>query len=849
MRLTRLGMVAERLTIAFWPVWTVLFSVAALVLLGLHETAPVEVLWIGALAVTATLLWFIVAGLRRFRWPSRAEAVARLDETLPGRPLQALGDVQAIGAGDAESTAVWEAHQRRMAERAASARRVPPDLRLSTRDPFALRYVALVALVLGVLFGSIWHVANVGQTVARGSDLDLAGGPAWEGWVEPPAYTGLPSLYLNDIGAGVLSAPAGSRVTLRLYGEVGALSVDETVSGREGEEIVPATDANQDFEIAQGGRLAIMGPGGREWRVEIVSDAPPSIAAEGDLEREANGRMSQPFRATDDYGVSAGQALISLDMPALSRQHGLAVEPDPREPITLDLPMTISGDRRDFVETLIEDFSKHPWVGLPVALTFTAVDAAGQEGESAPLEMHLPGRRFFDPLAAALIEQRRDLLWARANGPRVAQVLRAVTHRPDEIIRDGGSYLPLRVAIRRLEVGTDAAGGLSAEVQEEVAEALWIIALQIEEGDLSDALERLRRAQDRLTEAIRDGATDEEIAALMDEFREALQDYMRQLAEQQDPNAQTEMSENTQTMTGDQLQELLDRLQQLMEEGRTEEAMALMEQLRQMMENMQVTQGGQGQQGQSPGDQAMQGLAETLRDQQGLSDEAFRNLQEQFNPNFGQQGQQGQQGQGQPGQGQMGQGQQGQGQMGDASPDGQPSQPGQSGQQGAPDAEELAERQGALRRRLEGLRQNLPGAGTEAGDAARESLGEAEGAMDRAEDALEGNDLAGAIDEQSRAMEAIREGMRNLGEAMAQQQRGQEGQGEQFGRADSDTQRDPLGREAGTSGSFGSDENLLQGEDIYRRARDLLDEIRRRSGDRERPELELDYLKRLLDRF
>ena len=44
------------------------------------------------------------------------------------------------------------------------------------------------------------------------------------------------------------------------------------------------------------------------------------------------------------------------------------------------------------------------------------------------------------------------------------------------------------------------------------------------------------------------------------------------------------------------------------------EAQEALEQLRQMMENMQVTQ-GQGQQGQSPGEQAMEGLAETLREQ------------------------------------------------------------------------------------------------------------------------------------------------------------------------------------------------------------------------------------------
>ncbi|MFN4130908.1 MAG: DUF4175 family protein, partial [Paracoccaceae bacterium] len=47
----------------------------------------------------------------------------------------------------------------------------------------------------------------------------------------------------------------------------------------------------------------------------------------------------------------------------------------------------------------------------------------------------------------------------------------------------------------------------------------------------------------------------------------------------------------------------------------------------------------------------------------------------------------------------------------------------------------------------------------------------------------------------------------------------------------------------------GSDRNMLQGEDVYRRAQDLLDEIRRRTGDQQRPEAERDYLRRLLDMF
>jgi hypothetical protein len=144
---------------------------------------------------------------------------------------------------------------------------------------------------------------------------------------------------------------------------------------------------------------------------------------------------------------------------------------------------------------------------------------------------------------------------------------------------------------------------------------------------------------------------------------------------------------------------------------------------------------------------------------------------------------------------------------------------------------------------------NLPGAGTPEGDAAREALGRAGRAMDDAEDALRENDLAGALDNQAEAIEALREGLRNLGEAMANQQQQPGQQGDAPGNRQANRPLDPLGREPGANGQIGTEEELLQGEDVYRRARELLDEIRRRSADQSRPDEELDYLRRLLDRF
>ncbi len=839
-------MVAERTTRAFWPLWSILLLVVAALMFGLHEVFPLEAVWGGTVVVAIGAVWALVRGLRRFRWPRPAEALDRLDRTLPGRPITALADDLAIGASDAGAQAVWKAHLARMAEKVRDARAVEPDLRVSDRDPYALRYVAVLAFAMALLFGSLLKVATV-TDLAPGAGSQLATGPSWEGWIEPPAYTGKPALYLNDIDRAAFAVPQASRLTLRLYGEVGALTVNETVSGRIGE-VPSATESTQSFDITRSGKLEIAGEGGRFWQIEVIADAAPTVEVLGEAERGVGGEMRLPFRAMDDYAVVSGSAEMALNLDAVDRRHGLALDPEPRDNLTLDLPMTITGDRGDFEETLIDNLSQHPLATLPVTLELAVADALGQIGQSGPETITLPGRRFFVPLAGAIIEQRRDLLWNRQNATRVAQVLRAVSHKPDDVFRSETAYLKLRVALRRLELFTEY--GLTDERVDEIAQVLWDIAILIEDGSLADARERLRQARERLQEAMRNGATDEEIAELMQELREAMQDYMRQLAEQQgeqdQQNAQNQ--QNMQEVTGDQLQALMDRIQELMEQGRMDEAQELLDRLAEMMENMQVVQ---GQQGQNPGQQAMEGLADTLRQQQGLSDETFGDLQEQFNQDGQQPGEQGQPGQ----QGQQGQLPGQQGQQGDGQQFGQGQNQGQNGQQvpgqgnrpGELSRESLAERQRALRGELDRQTGNLPGAGTEEGDAARDALDRAGRAMDQAEENLRENDLAGALDDQAEAIEALREGMRNLGEAMAQQQQGQQGDAE--GQARANRQRDPLGREPGANGQVGTDEQLLQGDDVYRRARELLDEIRRRSSDQTRPDTELDYLKRLLERF
>lgn len=855
LRWTWTGLWSERLVRAFWPFTTTALATSAA--LGLRVQDALPPLWTTAGAIGAGLALVATAGfgLWRLQIPTREDAIARLDASLPGRPISTLADTQAIGADDPASRQVWAAHLARMQARLAQARPVRGDTNLARFDRYGLRYMALTAFAVAVIFGAPARMAELGDLAQLpGRAEAIALGPSWEGWVQPPPYTGRPSLYLNELDRARLELPQGSNVVLRFYGQEGVMTLQETLSGRE--EFDMAAMA-QDFTVERSGRLSVRGPAGRDWEVVALIDQPPSVALDGVAERERGGLMRQAFTAQDDYGVVEGEMLVALDLGQVERRYGLSLDPEPRDAFRVPLPMPVSGGRAEVADAVVEDFSQHPWANLPVTVALQVLDARGQLGETAAMPMILPGRRFFDPMAAAVIELRRDLLWSRENAARVAQLYRAIGHLPEQAFR--GAEARIRYTqTREVLLASLTQGDIDTATRDDLAQKLWDLAILLEDGELADARERLRRAQERLDEAVRNGADPAEIADLMDELREAMRDYMRQLAEQPREPGQAGPDGESMEITQDQIQQLLERIQELMEEGRMEEAAELLAQLNALLENLQVAE-GQGGEGQ-PGDEAMQGLGDSLRQQQDLADDTFGNLQEQFRG--GQPGQ-GQPGQGQPQQGQSQQGQEPGDEPGQGQGDGQEGEP-QEGQGEGADGEgdnaqagneqgqslgDLAQRQRDLADQLRQQQlQPLPGEGTAEGDAALDALERAQRAMEEAARALGEGNAADALNRQADAMEAMRDGLRAMGNAQRQAQREQQ-DGTTAAETGTNGQRDPLGRAINRGGEVGTQENMLQGEDTYRRARDLLEELRRRSAELDRPEAELDYLRRLLDRF
>ena len=237
--------------------------------------------------------------------------------------------------------------------------------------------------------------------------------------------------------------------------------------------------------------------------------------------------------------------------------------------------------------------------------------------------MRLPERLFTKPLARALIEQRRILALDANQNSQVYAALDALMIAPELFMPEAGQYLGLYSVARQLEAArTD-------DALREVVASLWSLAVTIEDGDITDVDKALRAAQEALKQALERGASDEEIKKLTENLRAALDNFMRQLAEQLRNNPQQlarPLDPNTRVMRQQDLNNMIERMERLSRSGDKEAAKQLLEQLQQMLENLQMAQPGQS--GDSDMEQALNELGDMIRKQQQLRDKTFKQGQD-----------------------------------------------------------------------------------------------------------------------------------------------------------------------------------------------------------------------------
>jgi uncharacterized protein (TIGR02302 family) len=450
-----------------------------------------------------------------------------------------------------------------------------------------------------------------------------------------------------------------------------------------------------------------------------------------------------------------------------------------------------------------------------------------------------------------VVEQRKKLVRDPSTTEPVAQALDALTIGGDKVGEDSFTYLSLRDAYWRLMSNP------SHEAIGSVVDQLWQIALRIEDGDLPEAEREVKSAQDALSQALQKNASPDEIKQLVDNLRDALSRYMQALAQQAQDKGN--MAKQEQQQNGDQLlsqqdlDKMLSNIEKLAQAGSKEMAERMLSELKDILERMQAGNIPENAK-QQRASRMMKDLNDVISNQQKLLDDTFQAKRQQgerggeqsqqfevsppgqpmdFGPGMGMapfmdmpgesnqgqlksQGESGKQG-GAPGQGKLEMGQQPQG-----------------GQHG-----DLAKRQQELRDKLQSLIDRFR---IEGNDAPQQFDGAGK-SMAEAQDAIGQDELDQATQAQNQALDSLRKGAQSLAEQMEQGGEIQAGQGP------GNNGRDPLGRpDRSNRPDLGLSVKVPDEIDIQR-AREVLDEIRQRLGDPQRPTFELDYLERLIKPF
>ncbi|EJF98267.1 TIGR02302 family protein [Bartonella vinsonii subsp. arupensis Pm136co] len=784
----------ERIWIRLLPFFLVLSLFCSLSWLGLFGILGYwpHLLLLGImLFFAAGSLFFLI----HFRFPTIREVYQRLEQanSLKNQPLSVQTDRLCLENDEDFSVLVWREHQRRMAKQLHSLKTgfIYPNSAIC--DPLALRALCVLLFVCAFSFS----FGSLGGRLADAFDLrPMVDETSMriDAWVTPPAYTGVAPLYLTQGKEKQLAVPEGSNVVVRVVNGAGiTVKANSEEDAREilfskKNEKVALDDPIVQFEtrLERSMNLEVSSRHKKQqWHLQMIKDQIPTIRWLEKPGRILTGSLELQYELDDDYGVT--KAFIEIE-PFLNQRKGASSLYKAPE-IELLLPRGGKGKMRT-----VKDVSAHPWAGSEVKITLVAEDGAGQKAYSKTFVMTLPQRVFSNPVARAVSELRRLLALDALAQERVLDMLSALLVRPEEGLKNITHFLALQSAWTRLSMAE------SEDDLRDVVDYLWQIALGIEDNQLESVQKNLKQAQAALRDALRYGAPATEIERLMADLRQAMDDYIHALAEKAQDKSNNSNPNNHNlsrpNLSEDSLEKKLNLIEEMAKMGSSVAAEQLLAEIEQTLDHLQVQKGNQGaKQNQSQSAQMkekMDKLGDLIRRQQEILNETHQLEMEQ--------------------------------RRGENVPEKQ--------------RKSLKKHQAELQSELSTLEKELSAQGIEANDAFKK----AEEKMNSAEDALDHGNNQKSIQDQSDALESLRQGAQNVLEKMREMLK-ESGDSQNAIR----DPKDPLGRSLSSKTDQEGQEGVaLPQESDQMRARQILEEIRKRLGKEHILEEEKNYLERLL---
>ncbi|HVY02337.1 MAG TPA: DUF4175 family protein, partial [Caulobacterales bacterium] len=398
----------ERMAPALLPAGLVALAWAGACLFGAQDRLPPLIGSLGAIAVLIVIALLLVRAGRAWRKPTDQDARERLarDVDLDPHALDSLEDQPS--RLDSVALALWAREQARAREAAEKLKPTKPRIALNRADPLRLRYALLIAAAAGLIFAGLQAPDRLARAFLPDPGPLLGDGPIEiEAWAAPAGYTGAAPVSLSERIGKRIETPPSVEITARVTGPVGApYLVFDGVGGHRKAAFAKAADG------AWEAKLSLPGAGNlrvvrfhtkARWQIIPGADAKPAAKFVGKPAIEGDDVVFS-WSASDDYGVRA----MALRLRPLDGGPGL--KDAPPVDVALEAP---SSDPHTAKGAEKLNLLENPYAGLKVEARVVAIDAIGQEGESAPATLKLPEKIFLQPLARAAIEIRREIVRER----------------------------------------------------------------------------------------------------------------------------------------------------------------------------------------------------------------------------------------------------------------------------------------------------------------------------------------------------------------------------------------------------------------------------------------------------
>ena len=489
--------------------------------------------------------------------PTLATARRRLenDSHLPHQPLTTLHDTPI----NPEHKDLWQQHQlsARQALSHVRYRLRIPSLGLTASDPYRLRYIVLILLI-------ITPFANNSDAKPQAT---ITQPPLSAIWITSPdyLYQSKPTIILMDktIAATSQTLIVAEQSVLRIQQAPNAQNPYAIINT---ETLPLKRNSSQQWTsthtLRENSRLQFCPQQDRTtcldavWTITIKKDLPPEVYVQNPIVDHHHIKIASAL--IDDDAIIDQTMTMALSRPVSGHIATIHQMP-PLPPLSIPAFSTKESEQ-PITSVWQKDLTHHPLSQQAVQFTLQATDSAQQKTQRTTSSINLPARSFTNPIAKQIITEREKLFFLHQSLLTAEMTLRKLNEGLD---KHSEAYQDISQA---LQAFPSHHGNLDALLFS--ADQLWQAALILEDpSGLEKALYRLHQAIDAQSLA----KTEEQRQAAEQQLQEALQQYQHydQQADSLNPNDPEQMRQMLEQQQDQRLaqqqQEYIEKLDKIKE--------------------------------------------------------------------------------------------------------------------------------------------------------------------------------------------------------------------------------------------------------------------------------------------